>query len=162
MKRKADFGLSVGGALKYFLKGNLVFASSSIIIYIIDSPPRILPALFQKVYTDNIITHKNPEWFMPLLTFYVLLFVFVLTVWITLSVVRRTSYAKITIDRASKYLWAVMRLPMTWLSQFTPGELVARYTSINKTVLNLDKSLPSLVFFVIPDILHPAAALRDA
>ena len=152
MKREADFGLSVGGALKYFLKGNLVFASSSIIIYIIDSPPRILPALFQKVYTDNIITHKNPEWFMPLLTFYVLLFVFVLTVWITLSVVRRTSYAKITIDRASKYLWAVMRLPMTWLSQFTPGELVARYTSINKTVLNLDKSLPSLVFFVIPVI----------
>ena len=111
-----------------------------------------MPALFQKVYTDNIITHKNPEWFMPLLTFYVLLFVFVLTVWITLSVVRRTSYAKITIDRASKYLWAVMRLPMTWLSQFTPGELVARYTSINKTVLNLDKSLPSLVFFVIPVI----------
>ena len=32
MKREADFGLSVGGALKYFLKGNLVFASSSIII----------------------------------------------------------------------------------------------------------------------------------
>ena len=152
MKQEADSGLSVGGALKYFLKGNLVFTTSSIIIYIIDAPTRILPSLFQKVYTDNIITHKNPEWFTPLLTFYVLLFVFVLTVWITLSVVRRTCYAKITIDRASKYLWAVMRLPMTWLSQFTPGELVARYTSINKTVLNLDKSLPSLVFFVIPVI----------
>lgn len=78
MKQEADSGLSVGGALKYFLKGNLVFTTSSIIIYIIDAPTRILPSLFQKVYTDNIITHKNPEWFTPLLTFYVLLFVFVL------------------------------------------------------------------------------------
>ena len=152
MKQQARPELSLRDALRYFLKGNLIFTTSSIIIYIIDASTRMFPALFQKVYTDNIITHKNPEWFTPLLTFYVLLFVFVLTVWITLSVVRRTSYAKITIDKASKYLWAVMRLPMTWLSQFTPGELVARYTSINKTVLNLDKSLPSLVFFVIPVI----------
>ena len=152
MKQQARPELSLRDALRYFLKGNLIFTTSSIIIYIIDASTRMFPALFQKVYTDNIITHKNPEWFTPLLTFYVLLFVFVLTVWITLSVVRRTSYAKITIDKASKYLWAVMRLPMTWLSQFTPGELVARYTSINKTVLNLDKSMPSLVFFVIPVI----------
>ena len=55
----------------------------------IEAPSRIFPALFQKVYTDNIITQKNPEWFTPLLTIYVLLFVLVLTVWITLSVVRR-------------------------------------------------------------------------
>ena len=152
MLKKTESELSLLGALKYFLKGNMVFATSGLIIYLIEAPSRIFPALFQKVYTDNIITQKNPEWFTPLLTIYVLLFVLVLTVWITLSVVRRPSYAKIVIDRASKYLWAVMRLPMTLLGQFTPGELVARYTSISKTVFYLDSSLPIVALAIIPVI----------
>ena len=152
MLKKTESELSLLGALKYFLKGNMVFATSGLIIYLMEAPSRIFPALFQKVYTDNIITQKNPEWFTPLLTIYVLLFVLVLTVWITLSVVRRPSYAKIVIDRASKYLWAVMRLPMTLLGQFTPGELVARYTSISKTVFYLDSSLPIVALAIIPVI----------
>ena len=152
MLKKTESELSLLGALKYFLKGNMVFATSGLIIYLMEAPSRIFPALFQKVYTDNIITQKNPEWFTPLLTIYVLLFVLVLTVWITLSVVRRPSYAKIVIDRASKYLWAVMRLPMTLLGQFTPGELVARYTSISKTAFNLDFSLPIVAIAIIPVI----------
>ena len=150
MEQKAGAELSLLSALKYFLKGNLLFATSGIVIYIIDTPTRILPALFQKVYTDNIITHKNPEWFVPLLTIYVLLFVLVLSVWISLSVVRRTSYARLIISRASAYLWSVMKLPMTRLTQFTPGELVARYNSITKTVFSLDSSLPAIALFVIP------------
>ena len=152
MLKKTKSELSLLGALKYFLKGNMVFATSGLIIYLMEAPSRIFPALFQKVYTDNIITQKNPEWFTPLLTIYVLLFVLVLTVWITLSVVRRPSFAKIVIDRASKYLWAVMRLPMTLLGQFTPGELVARYTSISKTAFNLDFSLPIVAIAIIPVI----------
>ena len=152
MLKKTESELSLLGALKYFLKGNMVFATSGLIIYLMEAPSRIFPALFQKVYTDNIITQKNPEWFTPLLTIYVLLFVLVLTVWIALSVVRRPSYAKIVIDRASKYLWAVMRLPMTLLGQFTPGELVARYTSISKTVFYLDSSLPIVALAIIPVI----------
>ena len=152
MEQKTGAELSLLSALKYFLKGNLLFATSGIVIYIIDTPTRILPALFQKVYTDNIITHKNPEWFVPLLTIYVLLFVLVLSVWISMSVVRRTSYARLIISRASAYLWSVMKLPMTRLTQFTPGELVARYNSITKTVFSLDSSLPAIALFVIPVI----------
>ena len=144
--------LSLLSALKYFLKGNLVFATSGLVIYIVDTPTRILPSLFQQVYTDNIITQKSPEWFVPLITIYIILFVLVLTVWITLSVVRRTSYAKMVISKSSYYLWSVIRLPMTLLSLFTPGELVARYTSINKTVKQVDSALPSLALFIIPII----------
>jgi len=65
MKQQARPELSLRDALRYFLKGNLIFTASSIIIYIIDAATRMFPALFQKVYTDNIITHKNPEWFTP-------------------------------------------------------------------------------------------------
>ena len=81
--RSQSSGLSLYAALKYFLKGNLVFATSGIIIYLFDTPTRVFPPLFQQVYTDNIITRKNPEWFVPLLIIYVLLFVLALTIWIS-------------------------------------------------------------------------------
>lgn len=108
--------LSVVSALKFFLKGNLLFAISGTTIYLFDIPTRIFPSLFQQVYTDNIITHKNPEWFTPLMALYVLLFVLELSIWILFSVVRRKSFAKIIIALSTKYIWTVLRLPMSLLS----------------------------------------------
>ncbi len=142
--------LSVVSALKFFLKGNLLFALTGITIYLFDIPTRIFPSLFQQVYTDNIITHKNPEWFTPLMVLYVLLFVLELSIWILFSVVRRKSFARIIITISSKYMWTVLRLPMSLLSQFTPGELAARYTSIRKTVESLDLALPSIALMFVP------------
>ena len=142
--------LSVVSALKFFLKGNLLFALTGITIYLFDIPTRIFPSLFQQVYTDNIITHKNPEWFTPLMVLYVLLFVLELSIWILFSVVRRKSFARIIITISSKYMWTVLRLPMSLLSQFTPGELAARYTSIRKTVESLDTALPSIALMFVP------------
>ena len=142
--------LSVVSALKFFLKGNLLFALTGITIYLFDIPTRIFPSLFQQVYTDNIITHKNPEWFTPLMVLYVLLFVLELSIWILFSVVRRKSFARIIITISSKYMWTVLRLPMSLLSQFTPGELAARYTSIRKTVESLDSALPSIALMFVP------------
>ena len=107
--------LSVVSALKFFLKGNLLFALTGITIYLFDIPTRIFPSLFQQVYTDNIITHKNPEWFTPLMVLYVLLFVLELSIWILFSVVRRKSFARIIITISSKYMWTVLRLPMSLL-----------------------------------------------
>ena len=142
--------LSVVSALKFFLKGNLLFALTGITIYLFDIPTRIFPSLFQQVYTDHIITHKNPEWFTPLMVLYVLLFVLELSIWILFSVVRRKSFARIIITISSKYMWTVLRLPMSLLSQFTPGELAARYTSIRKTVESLDLALPSIALMFVP------------
>ena len=142
--------LSVVSALKYFLKGNILFIFSSTTIYFFDIPTRIFPSLFQQVYTDNIITHKNPEWFAPLMVFYVSLFVIELAIWTLFSVIRRKSYARIIITLSTKYIWTVFRLPLSLLAQFTPGELVARYTSISKTVKSLDTALPSLVLVLVP------------
>ena len=143
-------GLSVTSALSYFLKGNRLFAINSITPYTIDMVACIFPPLFQQVYTDNIITHKNPEWFTPLMTFYVLLFLIELAVWVTFSILRRKSQAKLSIVTSSKYLWTVFQLPLSRLNQFTPGELVARYTTIAKTIKSLDFALPSTLLMLFP------------
>ena len=84
-------GLTMMSAFKYFLKGNMLFALNGTVLTAIDSVICLFPPLFQQVYTDNIITQKNPEWFTPLLTLYILLFVFELLMWISFSVLRRKS-----------------------------------------------------------------------
>ena len=137
-------------AFRYFLKGNMLFAFNGIVIIAIDSVACIFPSLFQKVYTDNIITQKNPEWFTPLIVLYILLFVIELLVWIGFSVLRRKSQARINITTSSNFLWTVFRLPMTRLTQFSPGELAARYTTISKTSRLMDYTLPALSILILP------------
>ena len=145
-------GLTVTEALRYFLKGNFMFVVSGFVAYIIGNAISLLPPLFQQVFTDNIITRKNPEWFTPLLIVYILLFVLELAAWITLSIQRKKDSAKLGITVSSTYLWNVLRLPMSLLARFSPGELVARYTSIGKTIRVLEFALPSVVAFFIPVI----------
>ena len=142
--------LSMISAFRYFLKGNMLFAFNGIIIVAIDSVACIFPSLFQQVYTDNIITRKNPEWFTPLIALYILLFVLELLVWIIFSVLRRKSQARINITTSADYLWTVLRLPMTLLTRFTPGELVARYTTIPKSTRQLDYALPVISILILP------------
>ena len=142
--------LSMISAFRYFLKGNMLFAFNGIIIVAIDSIACIFPSLFQQVYTDSIITHKNPEWFTPLIALYILLFVVELLVWILFSVLRRKSQARINITTSANYLWTVLRLPMTLLTRFTPGELVARYTTIPMSTRQLDYALPAVSILTLP------------
>ena len=142
--------LSMMAAFRYFLKGNMIFALNGMIIVAIDSVACIFPSLFQQVYTDNIITRKNPEWFTPLIMLYILLFVIELAVWVGMSVLRRESQAKINITTSSNYLWTVLRMPMTLLSKFSPGELVARYTSISRTSRQMDYVLPAISILILP------------
>ena len=144
--------LSLITAFHYFLKGNMLFAFNGIILIAIDSVICIFPPLFQQVYTDNIITQKNPEWFTPLIVLYIFLFVLELLLWIGFSIVRRKSQARINITSSSDFLWTVFRLPMTRLTQFSPGELAARYTTIPKTVRQMDYALPAVSILILPVI----------
>ncbi len=142
--------LSMISAFRYFLKGNKLFALNGIVLYIINSVVILLPPLFQQVYTDNIITRKNPEWFTPLILLYFMLFVIELVVWVAFSLLSRASQAKIDVTASSSFLWTVLRLPMTLLNQFSPGELVARYTTIPKAIKMIDHSMPIVAFTFFP------------
>ena len=148
--RNRKAALSMVSALRYFLKGNMLFAFNGIIILAINSIVNIFPSLFQQVYTDNIITQKNPEWFTPLIVLYILLFVLELAVWIGFSILRRKSQARVNITTSSNFLWTVFRLPMTLLTQFSPGELAARYTTIAKTSRLIDYSLAAVSLLILP------------
>ena len=138
--------------IRHFMKGGTGFFVVSVLLLIVDLASYILPPFFQQVYTDNIITRKNPEWFGPLMFFYIVLFVIELVTWLVVSPLRKNHFSKLNILAYSRYVISLLRLPMSRVDQFTAGELVARYSSI-KTVSNtMNKISSALVFSIRPII----------
>jgi ABC-type bacteriocin/lantibiotic exporters, contain an N-terminal double-glycine peptidase domain len=122
-----------------FNKGSLSFFLVTTLLLLGDMAAHLLPPIFQQVYTDNIITHKNPEWFTPLMIFYVVLFVLELTLWLILNPIRRREYAKLGINTSSRYVQSLLKLPMRTIDRFSAGELTARYSSIRNVAAAMEK-----------------------
>ena len=55
--------------IRRFNRGCQGFFLVTFLLLLADMASYLLPPFFQQVYTDNIITHKNPEWFTPLMIF---------------------------------------------------------------------------------------------
>ena len=122
-----------------FNRGSLSFFVVTTLLLLGDMAAHLLPPLFQQVYTDNIITHKNPEWFTPLIVLYVLLFVLELTLWLFVNPLRRREYAKLGINASSRYVLNLLKLPMGAIDRFSSGELAARYSSIRNATAAMER-----------------------
>ena len=55
--------------IRHFMRGAMAFYWVTFLLYFVDIVAYLLTPFFQQVYTDNIITRKNPEWFGPLMFF---------------------------------------------------------------------------------------------
>ena len=63
-----------GALILRYTRGCKGFFVVTFLLLVGDMASHLLPPFFQQVFTDNIITRKNPEWFGPLMFFYILLF----------------------------------------------------------------------------------------
>ena len=133
-----------------YMKGSTGFFVVSFLLLIIDLASYILPPFFQQVYTDNVITRKNAEWFGPLMFFYIALFLLELVTWLVVSPLRKRHFSKLNILANSRFVISLLRLPMSRVEQFTSGELVARYTSIRTVSRTMDKFSSAVVFSLRP------------
>lgn len=126
----------------------------------------LLIVFSQQVFTDNIITGKNPEWYLPFVICNVgfLLIIFLSRVPINIEIwaLREDFDLKQRID----YMWHVLSLSMSSFSRFSVGDLVARQKSADSTtrrmVMNLLPSfvmITEIVFFaIIMFFYHPLMA----
>lgn len=144
MKGKA----STLGLIARFLKGSELLVVINLILAIITLGATLFPPLFQQIFTDSIITRKNPEWFGPLMLVYALLFIIELLAWLTLNYERRRQLPKAIISASSKFIWTVLRLPMAVMDKYSSGELVARYKGIRKSAETIDSSVQSLAMIL--------------
>lgn len=136
--------------IRQFLRGNAGFIPISIAIYLIDTLVVILTPLFQQVYTDNIITHKNPEWFTPLMICYFTLFLLALVSWLSILPLRKRQLSRLSATTSSRCIWTMLRLPMWLVDRFSTGELVARYNSVRKANDAIEHMLPLTTLWLQP------------
>lgn len=116
-----------------------------ILLYVITIGMELFPPFFQQIFTDNIITGKNPEWFTPLMIIFGSLFVLELIAWLVLNSHRRTLTMRFSLVSQSRYVWHVLRLPMSAFSKFSTGDLMVRYMGITRTGVKLFDQVPGIV-----------------
>ena len=136
--------------IAHYMKGSMGFIVVISMLYFIDMFSYLIPPFIQQVFTDNIITNKNPEWFKPLIIIYILLFVLELTVWLFMNVRRRREFSRMNLLASARYVSSLLRLPMSIIDRFSAGELVARYASILKTTKAIDMFFASMILCVRP------------
>lgn len=136
--------------IAHYMKGCAGFIVVISMLYFIDMFSYLIPPFIQQVFTDNIITNKNPEWFTPLIIIYILLFVLELTVWLFMNVRRRREFSRMNLLASARYVSSLLRLPMSIIDRFSAGELVARYASILKTTKAIDMFFASMILCVRP------------
>lgn len=139
---------STASLIRHFMRGCMAFYWVTFLLYFVDIVAYLLAPFFQQVYTDNIITRKNPEWFGPLIFCYILLFVLELAVWMSMNLLRRRHFTKMGLLSSSRFVLSILELPMLVLDRFSSGELVARYSSITSITRTMDQFSIGLIFIV--------------
>ena len=119
-----------------------------LLLYAVSIGMDLFPPFFQQIYTDDIITGKNPSWFEPLLWVFAALFVLELIAWVVLNSHRRTLSMHFSLVSQSRYACHVLRLPMSAFSRFSTGDLMARYMSISRVGVKLFDQAPGVVLLL--------------
>ena len=138
--------------IRHFMRGSMAFFAVTFVLYFVDISSYLLPPFFQQIFTDNIITRKNPEWFGPMMIAYVLLFVLELGVWMSMNLLRRRHFTKMGVLSSSRFVLSILQLPMLALDRFSSGELVARYSSIKNVTRTMDMFSAALILTIRPTI----------
>ena len=136
------------GLLFRFMKAGSRLLWLILLLYAITIGLDLFPPFFQQIYTDDIITGKNPSWFEPLLLTFAALFVLEMIAWLVLNSHRRTLSMHFSLISQSRYVWHVLRLPMSAFSRFSSGDLMARYMGISRTGMKLFDQVPGVVLLL--------------
>lgn len=136
------------GLLYRFMKAGSKLLWLILLLYAVSIGMDLFPPFFQQIYTDDIITGKNPSWFEPLLWVFAALFVLELIAWVVLNSHRRTLSMHFSLVSQSRYVWHVLRLPMSAFSRFSTGDLMARYMSISRVGVKLFDQAPGVVLLL--------------
>lgn len=136
------------GLLRRFMTGGGTLILLSMLLYTITIGMNLFPPLFQQVFTDHIITGRNPEWFWPLILLYSSLFLLELIAWLVLNGHRRKLEMRFSLVSQARFIWHALRLPMASYRQFSSGDLIARFMGIGTTGVKLFDMAPTLVLLL--------------
>lgn len=90
------------------------------------------PALSQ-VFTDHLLTGRNPDWFAPFMAVMLVMCAIEVTVSALNAIYLLRVQGKMAVVSDASFMWKVLHLPMNFFSQRALGDIAARYTT-NATI----------------------------
>lgn len=113
-------------------KSAIIFA---VLTTIISSLISIIQPAFSRIFLDRLLTHKNPEWFMPFIAGLALLSAVQIIIQAVEKVYSLRINGKMAVVGDTTFLWKVLHLPMEFFSQRMAGDIQGRQ-GMNASVAN--------------------------
>ena len=131
-----------------------------VVTTIISSLIGILSAGFSRVFLDELLTGKEPSWFVPfLIGFGILIFIQLAAAWIQAVYSLRLN-GKMAVVGNSTYMWKVLRLPMEFYSQRMAGDIQQRQSANESIAGQIVMTLAPLVLEAIMMVFYFIVMLR--
>ncbi len=120
---------SVWGFAKKRLEGTLPQFIFVALTGILISMIGLIIPLYAKIFLDNILSYKNPEWFTPFMFAMIITLIFFVIASAIEAIYWLKIEGKFAIVANAEFIWHVFRLPMEFFSQRYAGDIVARQSS---------------------------------
>lgn len=121
------------------LKGAGAAIAFTVFTTIISSLIGIINPAFSRIFLDRLLTHENPDWFMPFIVMLSLLTAVQILVALIQASMSLKINGKMEIYGSSSYMWKVLRMPMEFFSQRMAGDIQQRQftnASIANSIVN--------------------------
>ena len=120
---------SVIAFAKKRLKGTKAMVLFIIITTIIASLIQIIQPGFSRVFIDRLLTHQNPDWFVPFILGITAISLIQIIIQIINQLYTLKLNGKLAVVGSTTYMWKVLKLPMDFFSQRMAGDILSRQTS---------------------------------
>jgi NHLM bacteriocin system ABC transporter peptidase/ATP-binding protein len=128
---------SVWGFAKKRLTGTSAAFAFVILTGILTAGVGIITPFFSRVFMDNILSGKNPEWLMPFIGLMLLALIFQFVVSIIQGIYWLKIEGKLAIEANASFMWHVLRLPVEFFSQRFAGDIASRQSSNERIAATL-------------------------
>ena len=147
---------SIAGFAKKRLKGAGAAFAFVVITTVISSLVGIISSGFSRVFLDELLSGKEPDWFIPfVICFSVIILINLAASWIKAIYSLRLD-GKMAVVGNSTYMWKVLRMPMEFFSQRMAGDIQMRKESnagiageIVTTLAPLALNTVMMVFYLV-------------
>ena len=116
----------------------------------------VISPVFGRVFIDRLLSGKNPEWLTPFMWAFSALIILSVVIAFVSKLYSNRIEGKMSAVGSSRYLWQVLRLPMSFFSQRIPSDIADRQITnstiasvIVNTVAPLAINFLMMIFYIV-------------
>ncbi len=147
---------SIMGFVRRKMKGLGFSFLFAVLLSAITALVGMLNPAFQRIFLDQLLTGKNPEWVTPFLILVSVIAVIQMVTAVVERIFNLRMEGKLAITSNSEYMWHVLRLPVEFYSQRQTGDIAMRKqtnATIASTMINtftpLILNVGMMIFYLV-------------